>query len=73
MNTNVFILCIGYFVIFSGLPKAAIVSHGKSLKAGLFLHPISTSNEQEIIYTALPLYHSAAGLVGIGCTIVNGR
>lgn len=55
----------------TGLPKAAVITHLQSLKAaGGFWAYGGTVND--IIYTPLPLYHSAASLVGIGGTIELG-
>uniref|UniRef100_A0A8C6SG28 long-chain-fatty-acid--CoA ligase n=1 Tax=Neogobius melanostomus TaxID=47308 RepID=A0A8C6SG28_9GOBI len=44
----------------TGFPKAAVISHLQSLKA------------DDVIYIPLPLYHSAASLIGIGGTIELG-
>lgn len=55
-----------------GLPKAAVITHLQSLKAagGFWAYG---GTEDDIIYTPLPLYHSAASLVGIGGTIELGN
>ncbi|KAI7793088.1 long-chain fatty acid transport protein 6 [Triplophysa rosa] len=55
----------------TGLPKAAVITHLQSLKAagGFWAYG---GTEDDIIYTPLPLYHSAASLVGIGGTIELG-
>lgn len=54
-----------------GLPKAAVITHLQSLKAagGFWAYG---GTEDDVIYTPLPLYHSAASLVGIGGTIELG-
>ncbi|KAL2100228.1 hypothetical protein ACEWY4_004622 [Coilia grayii] len=55
----------------TGLPKAAVITHLQSLKAaGGFWAYGGTADD--VIYTPLPLYHSAASLVGIGGTIEMG-
>ncbi|XP_067254546.1 long-chain fatty acid transport protein 6 isoform X2 [Chanodichthys erythropterus] len=55
----------------TGLPKAAVITHLQSLKAaGGFWAYGGTGTD--VIYTPLPLYHSAASLVGIGGTIELG-
>ncbi|XP_072514886.1 long-chain fatty acid transport protein 6 [Salminus brasiliensis] len=55
----------------TGLPKAAVITHLQSLKAaGGFWAYGGTA--EDVIYTPLPLYHSAASLVGIGGTIELG-
>ncbi|XP_063066611.1 long-chain fatty acid transport protein 6 [Engraulis encrasicolus] len=55
----------------TGLPKAAVITHLQSLKAagGFWAYG---GNADDVIYTPLPLYHSAASLVGIGGTIEMG-
>ncbi|NP_001070854.2 long-chain fatty acid transport protein 6 precursor [Danio rerio] len=55
----------------TGLPKAAVITHLQSLKAagGFWAYG---GTEKDVIYTPLPLYHSAASLVGIGGTIELG-
>ncbi|KAI5629276.1 long-chain fatty acid transport protein 6 precursor, partial [Silurus asotus] len=55
----------------TGLPKAAVITHLQSLKAssGFWIHG---GTAKDVIYTPLPLYHSAASLIGIGGTIELG-
>uniref|UniRef100_A0A8C2HU78 long-chain-fatty-acid--CoA ligase n=1 Tax=Cyprinus carpio TaxID=7962 RepID=A0A8C2HU78_CYPCA len=55
----------------TGLPKAAVITHLQALKAagGFWVYGATGS---DVIYTPLPLYHSAASLVGIGGTIELG-
>uniref|UniRef100_A0A673CN90 long-chain-fatty-acid--CoA ligase n=2 Tax=Sphaeramia orbicularis TaxID=375764 RepID=A0A673CN90_9TELE len=55
----------------TGLPKAAVISHLQSLKAagGFWAYG---ATQDDVIYTPLPLYHSAASLIGIGGTIELG-
>ncbi|XP_049594632.1 long-chain fatty acid transport protein 6 isoform X2 [Syngnathus scovelli] len=52
----------------TGLPKAAVITHLQSLKAagGFWAFGVT---ENDVIYIPLPLYHSAASLLGIGGTI----
>ncbi|XP_067429983.1 long-chain fatty acid transport protein 6 [Thunnus thynnus] len=55
----------------TGLPKAAVITHLQSLKAaGGFWAFGGTADD--VIYIPLPLYHSAASLIGIGGTIELG-
>nr|XP_056721653.1 long-chain fatty acid transport protein 2 [Euleptes europaea] len=55
----------------TGLPKAALITHERTLLAcGLITASGVTS--EDIIYTALPLYHSAALLVGVNGCIMQG-
>jgi len=58
------------FLIFTsgttGLPKAAQVSHTRIFMAGLSFALFHNVTEKDTIYCPLPLYHSAAGLLGVG-------
>ncbi|KAL0963264.1 hypothetical protein UPYG_G00351880 [Umbra pygmaea] len=55
----------------TGLPKAAVITHLQSLKAagGFWAYG---GSQDDVVYIPLPLYHSAASLLGIGGTIVLG-
>ncbi|XP_062985531.1 long-chain fatty acid transport protein 6 [Elgaria multicarinata webbii] len=51
----------------TGLPKAAVISHMQVLKGAAGLWAFGATPD-DIIYITLPLYHSAASLLGIsGC------
>ncbi|NXJ57023.1 S27A3 protein, partial [Spizaetus tyrannus] len=51
----------------TGLPKAACVSHLKSIMCLSFYDLVGASS-QDVVYLALPLYHMAGSLLGIvGC------
>ncbi|KAK2491986.1 hypothetical protein MC885_005906 [Smutsia gigantea] len=51
----------------TGLPKAAMINHNR-LWYGTALAASSGVKEDDIIYTTLPLYHSAALMIGLhGC------
>ncbi|TWW66877.1 Long-chain fatty acid transport protein 6 [Takifugu flavidus] len=52
----------------TGLPKAAVISQLQSLKAAAGFWAFG-GTEEDVVYIPLPLYHSAASLVGIGGTI----
>ncbi|NXX58423.1 S27A2 synthetase, partial [Scopus umbretta] len=55
----------------TGLPKAAVINHERIMLAcGLFDAGNVTS--EDIVYTALPLYHSSALLVGVHGCIMKG-
>lgn len=58
--------------IFTGLPKAAVITHLQSLKAAAGFWAFGAT-EDDVVYIPLPLYHSAASLIGIGGTIELGR
>ncbi|XP_048874649.1 long-chain fatty acid transport protein 6 [Brienomyrus brachyistius] len=55
----------------TGLPKAAVVTHMQSTKAAAGFWAYG-GHADDIIYIPLPLYHSAASLIGIGGTIEMG-
>ncbi|XP_041753273.2 long-chain fatty acid transport protein 6 [Coregonus clupeaformis] len=55
----------------TGLPKAAVITHLQALKAAAGFWAYGGS-EDDVIYIPLPLYHSAASLIGIGGTIEMG-
>ncbi|NWU83034.1 S27A6 protein, partial [Onychorhynchus coronatus] len=55
----------------TGLPKAAVISHMQALKGAAGLWAFGATAE-DIIYITLPLYHSAASLLGIGGCIELG-
>ncbi|XP_036910506.1 very long-chain acyl-CoA synthetase [Sturnira hondurensis] len=55
----------------TGLPKAAVINHQRIWHA-TFLCALSGVNKDDIIYTTLPLYHSAALLLGLQGCIVAG-
>lgn len=56
----------------TGLPKAAVITHFQSLKAASGFWAFGAT-EDDVMYIPLPLYHSAASLIGIGGTIELGR
>ncbi|XP_053221096.1 long-chain fatty acid transport protein 2 isoform X2 [Podarcis raffonei] len=65
--------CSGAKVLLAdpGLPKAALITHERTLLAcGLIIASGVTS--ADVIYTALPLYHSAALLIGVHGCILQG-
>jgi len=56
----------------TGFPKAAVIKHGRYIMAGIGSHYMQSFKDNDILYTALPFYHSAAGIIGIGHAIVSG-
>ena len=58
--------------ISAGLPKAAVITHLQSLKAAAGFWAFGMT-EDDVVYIPLPLYHSAASLIGIGGTIELGK
>jgi len=50
----------------TGLPKAAIMSWGKASMGSNFTSRWIGLKATDVLYTAMPLYHSAASVLGIG-------
>ncbi|XP_074850245.1 long-chain fatty acid transport protein 6 isoform X2 [Carettochelys insculpta] len=55
----------------TGLPKAAVISHLQILKGAAGLWAFGATAD-DVVYTTLPLYHSAASVLGIGGCIELG-
>eukprot|EP00924_Labyrinthula_sp_SR-Ha-C_P008573 augustus_masked-scaffold_37-processed-gene-0.26-mRNA-1 protein AED:0.01 eAED:0.01 QI:0/-1/0/1/-1/1/1/0/611 len=56
----------------TGLPKAAIILHQKMLSFGMIFAHAFGVKEDDIVYTCLPLFHSAGGGLGIGIGLYTG-
>jgi len=56
----------------TGLPKAAIVTHHRIALASFAFSNLFSVTNQDIVYCPLPLYHSAAGVIGIGMLLQKG-
>lgn len=56
----------------TGLPKAAVLTHIRCLGAGTIFARLAKMTYRDSIYTALPLYHSAGGMIGVGSAITTG-
>ena len=56
----------------TGLPKAAIVSWGKSITAPGFVHRWLARTPSDVLYTCMPLYHSSAAILGLISTLEAG-
>ena len=72
-----FYLCLDrLFYIYTsgttGLPKAAIIKHNRYAFFGMGLKNILKIRSDDVIYTALPLYHQAAGTLGTSQCIIGG-
>nr|XP_045610957.1 long-chain fatty acid transport protein 4-like isoform X4 [Procambarus clarkii] len=56
----------------TGMPKAAVIKHSRgvlAVTAGLCMIDIKPN---DVIYTPLPLYHLASGILGSGLAILDG-
>nr|XP_054769942.1 long-chain fatty acid transport protein 1-like [Lytechinus pictus] len=56
----------------TGLPKAAVITHSRLLFMAKSISESFNITGDDTIYCALPLYHSAAGCLGVGQLIING-
>ncbi|CAG7819582.1 unnamed protein product, partial [Allacma fusca] len=50
----------------TGLPKAAIVKHARYIIGALGVHNLNALRPEDVIYTSLPLYHTAGGIAALG-------
>ena len=58
--------------ILLGMPKAAIIKHSRYLFASYCLYCMGLTYDDDILYSVLPMYHSAAH-VCLGVTITEGN
>ncbi|CAG8978834.1 hypothetical protein HYALB_00008489 [Hymenoscyphus albidus] len=56
----------------TGLPKGAIVSWNKVVKASLIIPGWNGFKETDIFYTSMPLYHASASILGAMMVMING-
>ena len=64
-------MCYIYTSGTTGLPKAAVISHRKYMGTGAMGKALL--KPADVLYgSGMPLYHSAAGMIGIGCMIASG-
>jgi len=56
----------------TGLPKAAIIKHSRFMFSVYALYCLCIVRENDVIYSPLPLYHSAAGTVTMGAALLEG-
>ncbi|RYG50464.1 hypothetical protein EON67_05235, partial [archaeon] len=56
----------------TGLPKPAIITHLRVLMAGYMTTSVAGIHEHDVLYTCMPLYHSSAGMIAVGCTVIRG-
>lgn len=60
----------------TGMPKAARIKHQRFFLAGVSFSHMFSVRADDRIYCPLPIYHSAAGMLGVsmawhmGCTLV---
>ncbi len=56
----------------TGLPKASKISHFRFRSVGGAFGGIYGLARKDIVYCPLPLYHSAGGMIGVGCVFQSG-
>ncbi len=56
----------------TGLPKATIITHLRFFGAGNIFSRLGKVTDKDVIYTSLPLYHSAGGMIGVGSLLAKG-
>ncbi|CAH0550810.1 unnamed protein product [Brassicogethes aeneus] len=57
----------------TGLPKAAVLTNLRFMYITCGMHIFGCFDVYDIIYTPLPLYHTAGGIMGIGQTLIYGN
>ena len=56
----------------TGLPKACVMKHIKYATVGRAIPTAFELTEDDVLYTVLPLYHSAGGMLGVGAMMSKG-
>eukprot|EP01035_Chromulina_nebulosa_P020836 gene20836-27004_t len=56
----------------TGLPKASRISHSRFVIATFVYPALGSLTTKDRIYSPLPLYHSAAGMLGVGGSLRSG-
>jgi len=57
----------------TGLPKAAVINHLRWYSAGLAMGAYALQvTRRDVVYCALPLYHSNGILIAFGASLING-
>ncbi|XP_059478780.1 long-chain fatty acid transport protein 4-like [Neocloeon triangulifer] len=56
----------------TGLPKAAVITHLRFMFMSTGVNIMLRVRENDCIYTPLPLYHTAGGMLGIGSVVLCG-
>lgn len=56
----------------TGLPKACVITNHKYISSGMIEQHFCGATAGERIYTCLPLFHSAGGMLGAGAMVTSG-
>jgi acyl-CoA synthetase (AMP-forming)/AMP-acid ligase II len=70
--TNKDVLMYIYTSGTTGLPKPAIIKHGRYIAGGFTFYEAAGFNDKDVFLVTLPVYHSNAGVLGMGCTMICG-
>jgi solute carrier family 27 (fatty acid transporter), member 1/4 len=57
---------------FHRLPKAAVITHSRYIYIAAAIHKVADFQDEDIYYSPLPLYHTAAGCMSIGQMLIFG-
>ncbi|KAK2587571.1 hypothetical protein KPH14_003699 [Odynerus spinipes] len=57
----------------TGLPKAAVITNSRFIFIVAGIGTIGTMRSSDILYTPLPLYHTAGGVMSVGQSLLNGN
>ncbi|GFY37647.1 long-chain fatty acid transport protein 1 [Trichonephila inaurata madagascariensis] len=57
----------------TGMPKAAIIRHSRFMWLGAGIHYMNKIEKDDVLYTALPLYHTAGGILSLSQTLLFGN
>lgn len=56
----------------TGLPKPAIIKHSRYIAGGFSFFQAAKLTTDDVFYVTLPIYHSNAGVIGIGAALISG-
>nr|XP_032836582.1 long-chain fatty acid transport protein 1-like [Petromyzon marinus] len=56
----------------TGMPKAAIVVHSRYYRMATLVHYGFGMKTSDVLYSCLPLYHTAGNIVGVGQCLMHG-
>lgn len=56
----------------TGMPKAAVITHSRYIYIAAAIHKVADFRDEDVFYSPLPLYHTAAGCMSIGQMLIFG-
>ncbi|KOX75216.1 Long-chain fatty acid transport protein 4, partial [Melipona quadrifasciata] len=56
----------------TGLPKAAVITNSRFMFMATGIFMLAKFKSSDIIYTPLPLYHTAGGVMAVGAALLHG-